>query len=121
MPTGSTAADVAEMLERSGAAKAAIVRLPHARGLLCGMGGKTPADDARATATFNRLAGRLLRAPPWCARCDRGCDRVLSQWLTSEQIGGVRPGREFCLRTPAPPRFRQGQCVSNAAIGKVSK
>ena len=39
-----------------------VLRIPHARGLLCGI------DDAAERSRFNSDAARLLRVPPWGAR-----------------------------------------------------
>jgi len=112
LPLGATAVEAAKLLGgRSGGA--ALLRLPHARGLLCGVGGR-PA----ATREFNHFAQPLLRAPAWCARCAKreGCPSNLAKWLTPEQTGSPRGHGEWCLRTPQPPRFRPGQCVLNDAV-----
>uniref|UniRef100_A0A6V2UW24 Uncharacterized protein n=2 Tax=Emiliania huxleyi TaxID=2903 RepID=A0A6V2UW24_EMIHU len=112
LPLGATAVEAAKLLGgRNGGA--ALLRLPHARGLLCGVGGR-PA----ATREFNHFAQPLLRAPAWCARCAKreGCPSNLAKWLTPEQTGSPRGHGEWCLRTPPPPRFRPGQCVLNDAV-----
>jgi hypothetical protein len=108
LPLGVTAAEAGRLL--SGVSEAAVLRLTHTRGLLCGIG-----DRPRAAREFNRLARTLLRAPPWCARCSQreGCPKKLAQWLTAEQIGTHRGVGEWCLRTPLPPAFQPGHCVLN--------
>jgi hypothetical protein len=40
-----------------------VLRLPHARGLLCGI------DDAAERSQFNSDTSRLLRVPAWGAKC----------------------------------------------------
>ena len=72
--------------------------------------------QAAETQRFNQLAERVLRPPPWCARCDRTCQQnTLPRWLSTKQIEaharGWRP--EWCLQTPPPPRFEVGKCVLN--------
>ena len=51
-----------------------------------------------------------LRAPPWCARCHKGCERLLGNWLSSEEIGRVPRwgGGEWCMATPRPAPFQHG-------------
>ena len=112
LPLGTTAHEAADLLQRSGAGRAAVLRLPHARGLLCGIGGAS----AQPTLDFNRLARRVLRAPPWCTRCDRGCKLLLERWLSSEQIGRPRGFGEWCLHTPPPMEFRHGTCTPNIVV-----
>ena len=108
LPLGITAAEAGRLL--SGVSEAAVLRLTHTRGLLCGIGGRP-----KAAREFNRLARTLLRAPPWCTRCSQreGCPKKLAEWLTPEQIGSHRGVGEWCLRTPLPPAFQPGQCVLN--------
>ena len=109
LPLGTTVHEASRLLRRSGADRAAILRLPHARGLLCGIGG----GSAQPTTDFNQLARRVLRAPPWCTRCDRGCKQLLERWLAPEQIGRPRGYGEWCLQTPSPKEFRYGECTLN--------
>eukprot|EP00966_Prymnesium_polylepis_P231290 5352249-Prymnesium_polylepis.2 len=102
LPLGTTTSEAVRLL---GASDAQILRLPHARGLLCELG---PSGEV---ATFRRLADRVLRAPPWCARCDGGCDKLLSRWFEPGEVSNRGPmwGRsEWCMETPRPPAFRQG-------------
>lgn len=113
LPTGMVADDAARMLGPS-LNEAAVLRLPHARGLLCGLSGGGGGGRA-ATREFNRAMQPVLRVPPWCSRCDRGCKKLLAKWLAPEQIGNAGRGSEWCLRTPPPPKFRHGQCVLNGA------
>ena len=110
LPLGTTVHEATELLKQSGADRAAVLRLPHARGLLCGIG----SPSAQPTLDFNRLARRVLRAPPWCTRCDRGCKQVLQKWLAPEQIGRPRGFGEWCLQTPSPSEFRHGACTLNS-------
>lgn len=112
LPLGVEATEAVRLLERAATTRdAPILRLPHARGLLCGLGG----SDPEPTRAFNELARQLLRVPPWCSRCNgpRGCQPLLRQWLTAEQIGASARRSEWCMHTPAPPPFQHGQCVPN--------
>lgn len=56
LPLGSTADEARALL---GQHIAPVLRLPHARGLLCGAG------DAQETARANSLSSQLLRVPQW--------------------------------------------------------
>ena len=110
LPIGVSAAEARRLLESEATTREApILRLPHTRDLICGIGG------AKATREFNRAMQPVLRVPPWCSRCDRGCKKLLAKWLAPEQIGNAGRGSEWCLRTPPPPKFRHGQCVLNGA------
>lgn len=108
LPRGISAARARRLLNADADARdAAILRVSDTRGLLCGIGGPD------ATREFNKVSRPLLRAPPWCARCDAGCMKTLPQWLSAEQIGSTRSrgwGGEWCLRTPTPPPFEVGKC-----------
>ena len=114
-----------------------MLRLQHARGLLCGLGAAggaavggthaAAADESRQVVEFNRIAQRVLQAPDWCARCDATCQqRVLPKWLFPEQLAEQQQsagrrgwwrarGPEWCMRTPPPPQFEAGACVLNVA------
>ena len=125
-----------------------MLRIPHARGLLCGI------DDAAERSRFNRFAhpepnpypspspspslspssnpspspspnpnpnlvnsdaARLLRVPPWGAKCFQPCSSELAKWLTPEQIssGGGARGNQWTLHVKPPPPFKAGTCVRN--------
>ena len=86
-----------------------VLRIPHARGLLCGI------DDAAERSRFNSDAARLLRVPPWGAKCFQPCSSELAKWLTPEQIssGGGARGNQWTLHVKPPPPFKAGTCVRN--------
>ena len=86
-----------------------VLRIPHARGLLCGM------DDAAERSQFNSDASRLLRVPAWGAKCFQPCSSELAKWLTPEQIssGGGSRGNFWSLHVKPPPPFKAGACVRN--------
>ena len=86
-----------------------VLRIPHARGLLCGI------DDAAERSQFNSDASRLLRVPAWGAKCFQPCSSELAKWLTPEQIssGGGSRGNFWSLHVKTPPPFKAGACVRN--------
>jgi hypothetical protein len=59
LPSGVTDKEAVQLLRPLEGT--AVLRLSHARGLLCGI------DDATERSAFNSLASRLLRTPAWCA------------------------------------------------------
>lgn len=87
----------------------AVIRLPHARGLLCQL------ESAAEIAEVNRLSSRLLRVPQWCAKCYQPCATQLLKWLSPSEIaaGGGEHGNSFCMNVQPAPPFRDGTCVSN--------
>ena len=109
---GTTDAEVKQLL--GGALDAApVLRLPHARGLLCGL-------SEPLASEVNRLAGRVLRVPQWCAKCYQPCAQELAKWLgpaeARGQGGGLfggGGGNFWCLNVPTPPAFKAGACVLN--------
>ncbi len=105
LPQGTTAPEAARLL--SAYEDATLLRLPHARGLLCGVA------DGEARAV-NAYLKPLLQVPPWCSRCRGGCAKLIRerQWLSEEQIGHSW-GDEWCMRVPPPPPFERGRCVLN--------
>ena len=115
LPLGTTDAEARRLL--AGVESAPVLRLPHARGLLCGL------EDAAVLTEFNALSARLLHVPQWCAKCYQPCSSELSQWLSPAELSrGVRGGgflggggSFFCLNVPTPPAFRHGECVRNVA------
>ena len=117
LPQGTlTAAEAAQRLQKRGGAQpvADVLRLQHARNLLCGVGSK------RETRDFNALSRAMLRVPPWCTRCDR-CQKHLEEFmgpvrdLQRGRSKGRMRGPEWCLNTYTPPAFEFGQCVLNDA------
>ena len=112
LPMGMIASDAKRFLGATD--DVAVLRLPHARGLLCGV-----ATNKAETRAFNRAAEALLRAPPWCSKCERGCRKMLAKWLPPEKFGAegrhAFRGSEWCLHTQPPPKFRAMECVLNAA------
>ena len=120
-----------------------MLRLPHARGLLCGI------DDAAERSQFNSDTSRLLRVPAWGAKCFQvrltlytpnpnpnpnpnpdpnptvtltltrtlfqPCSSELAKWLSPEQIssGGGSHGNFWTLHVKPPPPFKAGACVRN--------
>jgi hypothetical protein len=109
LPLGTTDTEVAKLLAAHGLEKAGVLRLPHARGLLCGL------DGAAAASRANQLASRLLRVPQWCAKCFQPCSQELAKWLGPNAGGRSMWGGNnyFCLDVPLPPAFQPGQCVLN--------
>ena len=110
LPVGISAAEAQRRLHAHSGAT--VLRLTHARGLLCGLDG---ALDARA---FNQLAGSLLKPPSWCAKCYQPCKRELARWLDAEVIakGWRTEGREefWCSHFEPPPPLSAsggGACV----------
>ena len=83
-----------------------VLRVPHARRLLCGF------SSATAVTEFNSRADALLAVPSWCAKCYSQCNTQLAKWLSAEQLRGVR-GNFYCLQVPRPPHFQHGKCVPN--------
>lgn len=87
-----------------------VLRLSHARGLLCGIEGGERADS------FGRLLrppwpeNGLLTPPPWCSTCFARCDVELRKWLTPEAIAkGVDRGNpnRWCARWEPPPPLQE--------------
>ena len=106
LPLGTRATEAAAALAQHDGAT--LLRLEHARGLLCGLGSS---DGERA---FNSLAASVLRVPDWCTRCHQGCAKQLREFLGPQEIGHAL-GQQWCLRLPPPPAFEPGRCVLNAA------
>jgi hypothetical protein len=103
LPTGVTAEEARQLLHHREDAR--ILRLPHARGLLCGV-----TDPAR----FNALAARVLRVPTWCSKCFDTCDRELSKWLPPHAIKAASTSpNSVCFTPDPPPAFHPDECVSN--------
>mmetsp|Transcript_24267 Transcript_24267/g.52973 ORF Transcript_24267/g.52973 Transcript_24267/m.52973 type:complete len:410 (-) Transcript_24267:149-1378(-) len=74
-----------------------VLRLPHARGLLCGL-------EAEANADMAALSAKLLRPPEWCSTCFRPCADELSRWLDAAAISaGADGANRWCARVD-PPR-----------------
>lgn len=113
LPLGTTDAEVQTLLGTHGLDTASVLRLPHARGLLCGLSSRD------ATSNFNGVSGRLLRVPQWCAKCFQPCKQELAKWLGPDVKSaggwGMGGGNFYCLDVPAPPAFRHGECVLNVA------
>ena len=107
LPLGATEREAAKLL--APLADVTVLRLPHARGLLCGI------EDGKERGEFNALASRLLRVPAWGAKCFQPCSSELAKWLSDEQIraGGGHRGNFFQLQVPHPPAFKEGTCVKN--------
>ena len=82
LPTGSTAPELVSLLRPMGGVT--VLRLQHARGLMCGLAG------VAETRAFNELATPLLRVPAWCTRCRGSCADLLPRWLAPAEIGSVR-------------------------------
>ena len=104
LPLGTTDEEARTLL--SSVENAPVLRIPHARGLLCGL------KSADAIRAFNERADKLLQVPPWSAKCHSPCQQELAKWLTPEQRAGAR-GNFFFLNVPRPPRFQLGKCVTN--------
>ena len=85
-----------------------VLRIPHARGLLCGI------DDAAERSRFNSDAARLLRVPPWGAKCFQPCSKELAGWLPAEEIrrGGGWDKMSYCMKVDVPPKFDAGGACS---------
>jgi len=103
LPLGTSAAEARELLKPLAATP--VLRLPHARGLLCSI------DD---DAAFNSLADRLLRIPTWCAKCFQPCSKELAGWLPAEEIrrGGGWDKMSYCMKVDVPPKFDAGGACS---------
>ncbi|EOD05927.1 hypothetical protein EMIHUDRAFT_465958 [Emiliania huxleyi CCMP1516] len=103
LPLGTSAAEARELLKPLAATP--VLRLPHARGLLCSI------DDA---AAFNSLADKLLRIPTWCAKCFQPCSKELAGWLPAEEIrrGGGWDKMSYCMKVDVPPKFDAGGACS---------
>ncbi|KAL3926762.1 MAG: hypothetical protein SGPRY_003152 [Prymnesium sp.] len=104
LPLGTTDAEARRILQPL--ATTSVLRLPHARQLLCGF------EAAEAVSNFNSKASSLLVVPAWCAKCFSPCRTELSKWLSPAQLQGVR-GEFYCLQSPKPPSFRHGSCIKN--------
>lgn len=104
LPSRITDRQAVRLLEEVGHVQ--VLRLQHARGLLCGL------ESAHATSAFNELARRVLRIPSWCTRCRGDCRTLLGKWLPPSEIGSVR-GNYWCMDVPVPARFQHGKCVLN--------
>ena len=114
LPQGTTDTEARELLAASSLDAAAVLRLPHARDLLCGLG------SAELTREVNQVAQRLLRVPQWCAKCFQPCAQELARWLGPGAGGGGRGWgmggpNFFCLDVPMPTPFKLGECVLNGA------
>lgn len=82
-----------------------VLRLPHARGLLCSV------DDPDS---FNAMAARVLSVPSWCAKCFQPCEQELAKWLPADEIKrGAQWGQSFCLPQRPLPKFQRGACSLN--------
>lgn len=106
LPLGTRATEAAAALAQHDGAT--LLRLEHARGLLCELG------SGEGERTFNSLAAAVLRVPDWCTRCHQGCAKQLREWLGPQDIGRAA-GQQWCLRLPPPPAFEPGRCVLNVA------
>ena len=112
LPLGTTDGEARSLLQKQGLDKAGVLRLPHARGLLCGM------ESASDASALNRLSQRLLKVPQWCAKCFQPCKEELAKWLGPNVGGSSLPwgmggGNYYCLDVPLPPAFKHGECVAN--------
>ncbi len=108
LPSGISDAAAEARLRPYAAAR--VLRLSHARGLLCGIEGGRDAVDK-----FNRLAASVLRPPEWCSTCFQKCEHELAQWLDAAAIkrGADGPNR-WCARIGPPPPLpvaRAGGCA----------
>ena len=96
LPLGVTDSEAVALLRPLD--QASVLRIPHARGLLCGI------DDAAERSRFNSDAARLLRVPPWGAKCFQPCKSELKEWLSDDEIArGAQGANFFSLRVPKPP------------------
>ena len=103
LPLGAGAGEARRLLHHL--ADAPVLRLPHARGLLCSV------DDP---AHFNALAARVLRVPQWCSKCFDACERELGKWLAPERVTAASTSpNSVCFNPPLPPAFRANECVRN--------
>lgn len=103
LPAGVTGEEARELLRHREDTR--ILRLPHARGLLCGV-----TEPAR----FNALAERLLHVPTWCSKCFDTCDRELRKWLPPRTIKAASTSlNSVCFTPDPPPAFRPNECVLN--------
>jgi hypothetical protein len=106
LPAGVTGEEARGLLHHREDAR--ILRLPHARGLLCGV------DEP---AKFNALAARLLRVPTWCSKCFDACDRELSKWLNPHAIKAASTSpNSVCFKPELPPAFSPNECVRNLRL-----
>ena len=112
LPLGTTDAEAKALLSKHGLDGVGVLRLPHARGLLCGL------ESAAEASELNKLAARVLRVPQWCAKCYQPCAQELARWIGADgaKRGGTwgGGGNFFCLDVPVPPAFVQGSCVLNS-------
>ena len=112
LPQGTTDAEARDLLVAASLDAAAVLRLPHARDLLCGLG------SAELTREVNQISQRLLRVPQWCAKCYQPCAQELAKWLGPNAGGrgfGMGGPNFFCLDVPMPTPFKLGECVLNRA------
>ena len=116
LPQQTTDAEAKALLQASGLADVAVLRLPHTRDLLCGLSSDALVRDV------NALSQKVLRVPQWCAKCYQPCAQELAKWLGPKvgdgggRIGWGMGGPNFyCLDVPLPAQFRSGECVLNKA------
>uniref|UniRef100_A0A7S3BAD7 Uncharacterized protein n=1 Tax=Haptolina ericina TaxID=156174 RepID=A0A7S3BAD7_9EUKA len=107
LPMHTTTDEAVRLLGSGAAGSATLLRIPHARGILCGLG------SASEVAEFHRIA-RVLTTPAWCTRCHGGCQRLLARWFKPDELPGAGRGTtEWCMQPPRPPAFSFGKCVLN--------
>ena len=103
LPLGATTDEARNLLRHR--ENATVLRLPHARGLLCGV-----SDPVQ----FNALAARVLRVPTWCSKCFDTCERELKKWLPLDMIKTASTSpNTVCFNPALPPAFRANECISN--------
>jgi len=103
---GVSDADAARQL--SGYSHVRVLRLPHARGLLCGV-------EAAVNAQFAALSRELLTPPEWCSTCFGPCASELSTWLDAPTIAaGATGSHRWCARWNSPA------ALPSAAVGCTS-
>ena len=107
LPLGTSDGEAAKLLAHLRAAP--LLRLQHARGLLCALD---------APQTFNDLAASLLRAPAWCSRCSQPCEEQLAPWLPAERVRAARPApaeqHAVCFQPPLPAPLRSDGCAGRS-------
>jgi len=107
LPLGTSDGEAAKLLAHLRAAP--LLRLQHARGLLCALDAPQP---------FNDLAATLLRAPAWCSRCSQPCEEQLAPWLPAERVRAARPApaeqHAVCFQPPLPAPLRSDGCAGRS-------